>query len=169
MITALGATIWVFVYNSTFAGKKLIPYLVVPVALTWTQFLGEAIQRHGLGPSLMRNSLQDFGLVANFGVGLTPFYILFWWKCTRKDAPTSSIAASQLMRVLPWGCALMLVICVVTEVGLTLHRETMKAKGYSGQLDIPDLIAYVLGFIAILVNHKVMRPRIVRSLEITTS
>jgi hypothetical protein len=167
MFIALCATIWALVYNSMFAGNKLGKYLAAPIVLTWIQFIGEAIQRNESGPTLVRASLQDFGLIANFGVGVVPLGILVGWMCARKGSLPPAAAAGQFVRMLPWGCAAMMLICTVMEIGLTLSRGIADAH-YSGQLDMPDLGAYILGFAAILVNHKVMGPRTLRPLEITT-
>jgi hypothetical protein len=168
LLFALCVTFWTYVFNSMFAGKKLGGYLVVPVIVTSTQFVGGVSQYYFIGPSLVRYSLQDVGWVANVGLGMALSGILLWWTLMRRSAPPQDAAARQFIRVLPWCCAIATLVTCFIEVRLTLSPEKLVAQGYSGRLDVADLVAYILGFALILVNHWVMRARVLSTLTPTS-
>jgi hypothetical protein len=121
----------------------ILTYLQVPLILfAIGNFVGEPIQRLHSGPQWLYDSLQDTGSATTAALFAT--FLL-----ARKPAG---------VLMLPWFTGIMTVVNILWEVQtVTVRLEYYLAQGYSGKFDWLDTIAYLIGFVIVLINHFLMR------------
>ena len=48
-------------------------------------------------------------------------------------------------------------------VNATVYRSEIISRGYSGEIDVGDIVAFALGYCFIVVNHIRLRRRVLRA------
>mgnify|MGYP001310674928 CR=1 FL=1 len=140
-------------------GGNLWKFFLVPCTLLWIHTIGNTLQELQLGPKWVQNHLHNLG-VANLTIGCAIVHAII------KVRWNPNYEKSYKLEVyLPW-CTIWYhlagtAICILEELRqITIAREEYIARGYSGNLDIGDMIAYGLGFIIMLINHFSLRNKI---------
>ena len=133
-------------------------YLFVPTVLVWTHVVGNALQELKIGSAWVQAHLHDVGVATCILPGALAYGSYRWQRSHPGRAfRTSPDFARALMRSTLIGHLVGTLGCIAYKVGqITVFREESLAKGYSGDLDIGDSAAFVVGFLVMLANYVVM-------------
>lgn len=145
----------VFAYS---INRRLAFYAVVPGLLTWLHVAGEFMQQESIGPAWVQQHLHNTG-AAGYLYPATASLVLTL--AGRQYHPGSQrerkALATAFIKVVPivWGCAVALFI-TIEIYDVSARGEELRAAGYSGNLDIGDLAAYLSGLAIILANYRIV-------------
>jgi hypothetical protein len=147
--------------------RAILRFFFVPTTLFGIHVYGNTMQELAIGPELLRNHLHNLG-VAGISMLFALMATLIIRSLPLKLAPhewrdkTARKAMDLTTRYWLVASAL-IVINEILEV--TIWREDMIAKGYSGQFDWFDTLAYGIGALVIVANHYYIKPVVLARLE----
>lgn len=144
---------------------QLSSYFLVPVGLVWVHVLGEHMQDNNIGPEWVQNHLHNAGSPGRL-LGYVGLVLLFTSPtlASRNYARFRVVDLTMKAVVVLWGLGTL--GCVVFEIKEVLFfKERLIADGYSGELDLGDMLAYGIGLSLVLLNYFFMRPIILRKVR----
>jgi hypothetical protein len=170
LTTSIGKFIWATMMMFelgiiiAFTRGFLTEYLLIPAILIWVNALGGYLQDNSIGSEWVQGHLHNLGVVT-YLCSLILGYLLLW----AIFKPPHKRATFITYKILKWTTpvhGLVTLLCVSSKVSqVTIWRDEYIAKGYSGELDVGDIAALIAGFATMVLNHLIMRPRVLRKKE----
>ena len=167
LITAI-ALILLYPTINQYTKGTLKQYLIAPICLFWVHAIGSQLQESAIGPEWMQYHLHVLGVPA----ACTPLIMMslvgiIGWKSSKQRQPlNASWGIDFTLRWTPTTSMALTVVCLVQEIAqVTVYRETYMARGYSGDLDIGDLLALFAGASIMVINHFALRGSVRRKRE----
>lgn len=140
-------------------------YFLVPAGLVWVHALGEYMQDNNLGPEWAQNHLHNIGSPGRL-LGYIGLAFIFASVPGKNKNQFTLRAVELVMRATIIAWSLGVVGCVLFEIKEVLFfKERLIADGYSGELDVGDLLAYGVGLALVLPNHFFMQPIVLRKVK----
>lgn len=159
-VAVVGSIVWVSLYC-----KSMMPYIVAPSVLIAAHLTGESFQHYQVGPAWVQGHLHNVGVVTT--VAFVFVYCLAVWRRRFRQ----SLLALNTETIRRYLRRFMLIayggtILGVLDEGLVVlaNKQALMAEGYSGMVDIVDIIAYVIGLVVLVVNHRYMSHKVLKRL-----
>lgn len=144
-------------------GKVVFQYLAFPLALVVIHEIGNTLQELEIGPEWAQYHLHNVGFTSVLALPIASLAVWLGEDDQQKKG-ASPEKAVRFVELLPFTFGATTVFCIALEVYMvTLNREAALRIGYSGALDIGDVVAYLIGFALVMVNHWILAPRVYRA------
>lgn len=154
--------LWHSAYVCIISKGVLNRYLIVPNVLAWVHVVGNFLQETHRGPEWIIYHLHDLGVATIIMHGVF-FIIVFGGSRHKSDLTKIPYTIDMTLKLmLPAYVIATLLCCYYKVIQVTVFREESIAQGYSGQLDLGDLIALLIGCLIMVINHYAMRGSVLR-------
>ena len=148
------------------AAGRLRTYFIVPIALSALHLVGNEMQEREIGPEWIQDHLHNAGIAAG-SCSAVAIYLLARGQFKEEWKPGDNpLLAPMTIAFIPrWHGAVTLFLILLEVVQVVVNRDSMMARGYSGAVDVGDIVAYLIGFAVIVANHAALRRSVLREPE----